>query len=988
MNHSHSHSHSYNLDRNCNQHHADRTAELMSFRRASTSVVPPHTSIPSRRISAGLMNSGNDFSPAGGPNNVENMIRYRRQQQQQQQQHGRRAVAEASTENQQPRQSRAATNASISFMPPPSVSYRQQQPGLNNLDLDQASLNDLTEYVLQSASAVDDGSHAVTSTGTATATGTSIANNSAGRSSLPVPIPGPTMPLPPGPLGFGLVPPLPNYVAQSHAQAHTRAHGSRTMPTGIMSPLPPCVDENSHTNTVARIEQIHQMLRGNMNLEDLNQNPQTLMDTRRIVRQLGLGSTSWNGSRPNENMNVDVLERIHHSVVGHQNPRHGANANATVTASSNHHGSSVRNENSTDIAEILHFSRARTAALGSLNRSTNANAAYINNSGNNGDLNENFLLNDVIQEHFQQCAEFQEMRERLATMNGANQERLAAQQQEFIQRQSDLNAAQAQALAQQRAFHDFQAAHQQDFASFLWDDLEHQSHDSDLDDDDSMDIIGSLHQSELANELGMLDELDDISGDFERTRVARSCRRTGDSASSLVRNMGSIPSSSARARVRSLGVSDIIAGTGRRQTQATARRRSARVANNTSSNGTTEEAVCTTRSRSAFSVVTNAAEAPGCAPASASTLACAVAPERRRMTRSMVRAEKIAKNQDCSGTPSPSMTLSRKRSRSLSVDKKPAAKEPAGKNEDNCASSNCCICLDKPSDHELAKIDGCSHPYCFTCIEKWSECENTCPQCKSRFSKIERVHKLKKRKTNGILLIEDNVKKVKNRDQRADYRQQNSLQGFFAHMEGLGLGHGLNILFSAGGGLFNGPGPPEPMFMDRAPGAQAGVADTRSNGYAERVNSRNNLIAQRLFAPSVARDFGGVGLSMAHPGTESVASPPHAGSPSRPPAGRVSMRANRASASAASTIQRRFIRRVANLNGGGGQNLFFNVRDTRNGPRRRGGGGSLDDTQSDMLQYGRGASEAFFMQMGNINGIMPFGNETANTLEIMDDDED
>lgn len=81
----------------------------------------------------------------------------------------------------------------------------------------------------------------------------------------------------------------------------------------------------------------------------------------------------------------------------------------------------------------------------------------------------------------------------------------------------------------------------------------------------------------------------------------------------------------------------------------------------------------------------------------------------------------------------------------------------------------CCICLDEPSALDLASINSCAHKFCFTCIEKWSENENTCPLCKTRFTKIERVNKPpphKKRK-RGEKRIKQ-TKKVRNRDQRQD----------------------------------------------------------------------------------------------------------------------------------------------------------------------------------------------------------------------------
>ena len=100
------------------------------------------------------------------------------------------------------------------------------------------------------------------------------------------------------------------------------------------------------------------------------------------------------------------------------------------------------------------------------------------------------------------------------------------------------------------------------------------------------------------------------------------------------------------------------------------------------------------------------------------------------------------------------------------------------------ASKRCCICLEEPIKPEISKLDMCKHIYCFTCIEKWAERENTCPLCKTRFHKIERVHKVVKtrgrrgasQKGSPAVLLK-NVKKVKNRDQRTDYGRNVQWQG-------------------------------------------------------------------------------------------------------------------------------------------------------------------------------------------------------------------
>lgn len=44
-----------------------------------------------------------------------------------------------------------------------------------------------------------------------------------------------------------------------------------------------------------------------------------------------------------------------------------------------------------------------------------------------------------------------------------------------------------------------------------------------------------------------------------------------------------------------------------------------------------------------------------------------------------------------------------------------------------------------PSAQDLASVSGCSHHFCFGCIQKWSETENSCPLCKLRFVSIHRV---------------------------------------------------------------------------------------------------------------------------------------------------------------------------------------------------------------------------------------------------------
>jgi len=92
-------------------------------------------------------------------------------------------------------------------------------------------------------------------------------------------------------------------------------------------------------------------------------------------------------------------------------------------------------------------------------------------------------------------------------------------------------------------------------------------------------------------------------------------------------------------------------------------------------------------------------------------------------------------------------------------------------------SPSCCICMSEPKPIDLASINGCTHLFCFDCIEKWGDRENTCPLCKIRFTKIERVNKRKK----GEPKIK-NSKRVKQKDQRSDIAPGAALEGLLASL--------------------------------------------------------------------------------------------------------------------------------------------------------------------------------------------------------------
>ena len=59
-------------------------------------------------------------------------------------------------------------------------------------------------------------------------------------------------------------------------------------------------------------------------------------------------------------------------------------------------------------------------------------------------------------------------------------------------------------------------------------------------------------------------------------------------------------------------------------------------------------------------------------------------------------------------------------------------------------------------------IECCNHAFCFECIKRWSETENTCPMCKKRFNAIKRKlfiqpKNILKKNTNKLLDDEETI---------------------------------------------------------------------------------------------------------------------------------------------------------------------------------------------------------------------------------------
>mmetsp|Transcript_6972 Transcript_6972/g.12158 ORF Transcript_6972/g.12158 Transcript_6972/m.12158 type:complete len:407 (-) Transcript_6972:225-1445(-) len=113
----------------------------------------------------------------------------------------------------------------------------------------------------------------------------------------------------------------------------------------------------------------------------------------------------------------------------------------------------------------------------------------------------------------------------------------------------------------------------------------------------------------------------------------------------------------------------------------------------------------------------------------------------------------------------------------------------AGQQPEPIENENCCICMCDVEPEDLSLINGCEHRFCFGCIEKWAERENTCPLCKIRFTKIDRVNKKRKK---GV----KNSKKVKQRDQRSDLLPGAAIEGLLANLTARGSGPSLaRIIF-------------------------------------------------------------------------------------------------------------------------------------------------------------------------------------------------
>lgn len=49
----------------------------------------------------------------------------------------------------------------------------------------------------------------------------------------------------------------------------------------------------------------------------------------------------------------------------------------------------------------------------------------------------------------------------------------------------------------------------------------------------------------------------------------------------------------------------------------------------------------------------------------------------------------------------------------------------------------CAICFEEKEIKDLTVLNNCNHTYCAQCITEWAKKENTCPQCKVRFTFLD-----------------------------------------------------------------------------------------------------------------------------------------------------------------------------------------------------------------------------------------------------------
>jgi ribosomal protein L12E/L44/L45/RPP1/RPP2 len=248
-------------------------------------------------------------------------------------------------------------------------------------------------------------------------------------------------------------------------------------------------------------------------------------------------------------------------------------------------------------------------------------------------------------------------------------------------------------------------------------------------------------------------------------------------------------------------------------------------------------------------------------PAAASATATAAAAAAVKPEESTSPRKRRAKRRGSETPPSSSP----KRSRS-SLKPAPNAK----KDPDSPELASCAICMCEPDREDVSNIDGCAHLYCFSCIGKWSDTENSCPLCKSRFSRIARVHPQRKKKGGPSV---HNVKRVKHQDQRSDVVSGAALENLLASIAQNGTIPGASVAGSRLGYIFARMGNGFPMHGVRTSrvtttfsgfSLEDNLFDSEDEDEESYVNVPNfmNVIMRSTLASAMAgrhRGAGGVG---------------------------------------------------------------------------------------------------------------------------------
>ena len=68
----------------------------------------------------------------------------------------------------------------------------------------------------------------------------------------------------------------------------------------------------------------------------------------------------------------------------------------------------------------------------------------------------------------------------------------------------------------------------------------------------------------------------------------------------------------------------------------------------------------------------------------------------------------------------------------------------------------CAICFEEKKIKNLTGLNNCTHLYCLECILEWSKKENSCPQCKVKFTLLDIPGRKKRKRIENRDLKNDN----------------------------------------------------------------------------------------------------------------------------------------------------------------------------------------------------------------------------------------